>query len=144
MTTARRGSFDGDDYFMGVASLAAQQSKDPVTQVGACIEKNNVILGTGYNRMPRNCSHFSWGKSETDPLKNKHSYVCHAEMIAICNKNSADVKDSTMYVTLFPCNECAKLIVENGIKEVVYQSYKDKPSTDASKLIFDAAGVKYR
>ncbi|XP_018333675.1 deoxycytidylate deaminase-like isoform X3 [Agrilus planipennis] len=98
MTTARRGSFDGDDYFMGVASLA----------------------------------------------KNKHSYVCHAEMIAICNKNSADVKDSTMYVTLFPCNECAKLIVENGIKEVVYQSYKDKPSTDASKLIFDAAGVKYR
>ncbi|XP_025835282.1 deoxycytidylate deaminase-like [Agrilus planipennis] len=140
-------SIDRDDYFMAIAFLTAKLSSDPVTRVGACIVKDDVVVGIGYNRMPRNSkSKFSWKKDNPDPLKNKYPYVCHAAMVAICNKNSVDVKDSTMYISMFPCNECAKLIVENGIKEVVYLSdkYKDEIPTVASKLIFDAAKVIFR
>ncbi|CAH4001709.1 deoxycytidylate deaminase [Pieris brassicae] len=136
------------DYFMAMAFLAAKRSKDPCFQVGACIvNKENKIVGIGYNGMPIGCNddEFPWGKNTPSPLDSKSLYVCHAEMNAILNKNSADVKDCTMYVGLFPCNECAKIIIQSGIIEVVYLSNKswDKPKYAASRKMLDAAGVKY-
>ncbi|KAJ0172598.1 hypothetical protein K1T71_011737 [Dendrolimus kikuchii] len=136
------------DYFMATAFLAAKRSKDPAYQVGACVVNNeNKIVGIGYNGMPLGCSDddFPWGKNTPSPLDNKHLYVCHAEMNAILNKNSADVRDCTIYVGLFPCNECAKIIIQSGIKEVIYMSDKNasKPTNVASKRMFDASGVKY-
>ncbi|CAD5225555.1 unnamed protein product [Bursaphelenchus xylophilus] len=136
-----------DEFFIGVALLAAQRSKDPSTQVGAVIvDDNNIIVGVGYNGMPRGCDDddMPWGKNEEDPLKNKYYYVCHAEMNAIVNKKSA-IRDAKIYVTLFPCNECAKLIIQCGIKKVVYM--KDKPQKNemkASKLLFSKSKVEYQ
>lgn len=140
---------DWDEYFMAIAFLAAKRSKDPVTQVGACIVNSaNRILGIGYNGMPTGCSddEFPWGKNKDDELENKNFYVCHAEMNAIVNKNCSDVKNCTMYVVLFPCNECAKVIIQSGIKLVIYLSDKQaqKKSTIAAKRMFQAAGVQYR
>lgn len=134
---------------MGIAFLAAQRSKDPATQVGACIvDGDKHIVGIGYNGFPINCDDdsFPWTKESDDPLKNKYMYVCHAEVNAILNKNSIDVKGCTLYVALFPCNECAKIIIQSRIQEVVYLSDKhfDKPHTVASKMMLNAAGVKYR
>jgi dCMP deaminase len=134
---------------MGIAFLAAQRSKDPVTQVGACIvNKEKHIVGIGYNGFPINCNDdsFPWTKSSLDPLENKYMYVCHAEVNAVLNKNSIDVKGCSLYVALFPCNECAKIIIQSRIEEVVYLSDKhfDKPSTIASKKMLDSAGVFYR
>ncbi|CAH2979312.1 unnamed protein product [Chilo suppressalis] len=136
------------DYFMAIAFLAAKRSKDPVCQVGACIvNKENKIMGIGYNGMPNGCcdDFFPWGKNSPIPTETKALYVCHAEMNAILNKNSADVKDCTIFVGLFPCNECAKIIIQSGIREVVYLSDEKahKPSYQASKRMFDAAGIKY-
>ncbi|XP_034952394.1 deoxycytidylate deaminase [Chelonus insularis] len=138
-----------DDYFMGVAFLAARRSKDPVTAVGACIvDKQKRIVAIGYNGMPRGCSddEFPWTKYTEDELDSKHFYVCHAEANAILNKNSHDVENCTMYVGLFPCNECAKLIIQSGIKTVIYMSDKHshKTKTIASKRLLDAAKVEYR
>ncbi|XP_046646704.1 deoxycytidylate deaminase-like [Daphnia pulicaria] len=135
------------EYFMAVAFLAAMRSKDPCTQVGACItDSNNRIVGVGYNGMPIGCSDeiLPWGKNSSQPLETKYMYVCHAEMNAIMNKNTADLRGCTLYVALFPCNECAKLIIQAGIKQVVYMSdkHKNKPSTEASKMMFSMAGVK--
>lgn len=134
---------------MGIAFLAAQRSKDPATQVGACIVNDEKhIVGIGYNGLPINCGDdaFPWTKESADPLENKYMYVCHAEVNAILNKNSIDVKGCTLYVALFPCNECAKIIIQSRIKEVVYLSDKhfDKPHTIASKRMLNAAGVIYR
>lgn len=131
-----------DEYFMGVALLAAERSKDPNTQVGACIVKDNIILSTGYNGFPRGCSDdaFPW---EREGERNKYTYVVHAELNAILNSN-VPLNGATLYVSLFPCNECAKAIIQSGIKKVVYISdkYKDLPSTKASKEMLKAAGVK--
>jgi dCMP deaminase len=140
---------DWEEYFMGIAFLAAQRSKDPATQVGACIvNEEKHIVGIGYNGFPINCGDdsFPWTKDSDDPIKNKYMYVCHAEVNAILNKNSIDVKGCTLYVALFPCNECAKIIIQSRIKEVVYLSDKhaDKPSTIGSKKMLDAAKVKCR
>ncbi|KAM7009762.1 deoxycytidylate deaminase-like [Tautogolabrus adspersus] len=137
-----------DDYFMAVVSLSAQRSKDPNTQVGACIvDQENKIVGIGYNRMPNGCGDdkLPWARKEEDTLKNKHLYVCHAELNAIMNKNSADVKGCSVYVALFPCNECTKLIIQAGLKEVIYLSdkYKDRTETIASKRMLDMAGIQY-
>lgn len=134
---------------MGIAFLAAQRSKDPATQVGACIvNQEKHIVGIGYNGFPNNCNDdiFPWTKSSEDPLENKYMFVCHAEVNAILNKNSIDVKGCNLYVGLFPCNECAKIVIQSRIKEVIYVSDKhaEKPSTIASKKMFDASGVKYR
>ena len=121
-----------DQYFMGIAMMSAERSKDPSTQVGACIvDKNNRILSMGYNG---------------NPLDNKYFYVCHAELNAILNYIGGNLKDAIIYSTLFPCNECAKAIIQCGIKEVVYMSdkYASTDSTIASKRMFDMAGVKYR
>lgn len=138
-----------EEYFMGIAFLAAQRSKDPATQVGACIVNSEKhIVGIGYNGFPINCSddEFPWTKNSSNPMENKYMYVVHAEVNAILNKNSIDVKGCTLYVALFPCNECAKIIIQSRIKEVVYFSDKhaDKPNTIASKKLLDAANVSYR
>ncbi|XP_071787040.1 deoxycytidylate deaminase-like [Asterias amurensis] len=136
-----------DDYFMAVAFLSAERSKDPSSQVGACIvNEEKKIVGIGYNGMPNKCDDdkLPWGK-DGDWLDQKYAFVCHAEMNAIMNKNSSDVKNCTMYVALFPCNECAKLIIQSGIRKILYLSDKHiaKPATIASKRLLDLAGVEY-
>ena len=137
-----------DEYFMGVAILSAQRSKDPGTQVGACIVSDeNRIMTVGYNGMPRGCSDddYPWDRVG-DVLDTKYAFVCHAELNAILNYNGGSMKNSRCYVTLFPCNECAKAIIQSGIKRVLYLSdkYKDTDGVKASKKMFDAAGVEYR
>ena len=135
-----------DEYFMGVAILAAQRSKDPNTQVGACIVSNdNKILSIGYNGMPLNCSDddFTWERDSADD--NKYFYTVHSELNAILNYRGGSLEGSKIYVTLFPCNECAKLIIQAGIKEVVYlRMYSKDDLVKITKKMFDAAGVSYR
>lgn len=139
------------DYFMATAFLAAKRSKDPCSQVGACIvNEDKRIVSIGYNGMPNRCSddQFPWSKNKKarSKLHTKSLYVCHAEMNAIVNRNSASVKNCTMYVSLFPCNECAKIIIQSGIRKVLYKSdkHEHKPTTKAAKKMFDAAGIDYR
>jgi len=136
---------------MATAFLAAMRSKDPRTQVGACIvNEDKRIVGVGYNGMPNRCSddEFSWSrkKEKRSKLDQKSLYVCHAEMNAIMNKYAADVKNCTIYVGLFPCNECAKIIIQSGIRKVVYVSDKHscKKETAAAKQMFRAAGIECR
>ena len=134
-----------DEYFMGVAKLAACRSKDPNTQVGACIvSPDDIIISTGYNGMPKGCSddEFPWNR---DGEINKYPFVVHAELNAILNANGRDLRGSRVYVALFPCNECAKAIIQSGVKEVVYLSdkYNGTPGNIASKRMLDSAGVKY-
>jgi dCMP deaminase len=138
-----------DDYFMSVAFLSAMRSKDPSTQVGACIvNADKRIVGIGYNGFPAGCSDdcLPWARSAPNELDTKYPYVCHAEMNAILNKNSADVRGCTIYVALFPCNDCAKLIIQSGIKSIVYVSdkYHDTPMFVASRRMLDLSGVQYR
>lgn len=135
-----------NEYFMGVAALSAKRSKDPNTKVGSCVvNEDKRIIGIGYNGFPTGCSDedFPWGKNE-NYLNTKYPYVVHAEANAILNC-TANTKNSTLYVTLFPCNECAKLIIQSGIKEVIYSDdkYKDTESSVAARKMFDAAKVKY-
>lgn len=137
-----------DQYFMGIAMLSAQRSKDNHTQVGACIvDEHNKILSVGYNGMPSGCDDddMPWER-EGDPLNTKYAYVCHAELNAILNYNGGALRGSRLYVTLFPCNECAKAIIQKGIKEVIYLSdkYADSVATIASKRMFDEVGIAYR
>ena len=135
-----------DEYFMGVAMLAARRSKDPNTQVGACIvSPDNIIISTGYNGLPNGCSddEYPW---EREGEETKYPYVVHAELNAILNANGRDLRGSRLYVALFPCNECAKAIIQAGVKEVLYLSdkYASTAATRASKLMLDSAGVTYR
>ena len=135
-----------DEYFMGIALLASMRSKDPNTQVGACIvDSNNIILSTGYNGFPTGCSddEFPWERSGEDT---KYPYVVHAELNAILNSGGKDLRGASIYVALFPCNECAKAIIQSGIKEVVYLSdkYANEKTTIASNRMLQAAGVKLR
>ncbi|XP_078417963.1 deoxycytidylate deaminase [Cetorhinus maximus] len=143
----REEYLEWSEYFMAVAFLSAQRSKDPNSQVGACIvNPENKIVGIGYNGMPNGCSDdlLPWARTASNKLDTKYLYVCHAELNAILNKNSADVKGCTIYVALFPCNECAKLIIQSGISKVTYMSdkYRDTPEMKASKLMLDMAGVE--
>ena len=136
-----------DEYFMGIAMLAARRSKDPSTQVGACIVSDaNIIISTGYNGMPKGCSddEFPWAREGAEN-NTKYPYVVHAELNAILNASGRDLRGSRIYVALFPCNECAKAIIQSGITEVLYLSdkYKDTMGNLASKRMLDAAGVKY-
>lgn len=136
-----------DEYFMGVAVLSAMRSKDPNTQVGACIvNPQKRIVGIGYNGLPYGCNdnEFSWER-EGDYLNTKYPYVVHAEPNAILNSISS-LDNCTIYVTLFPCNECTKLIIQSGIKEIVYMDdkYSNTDSDLAAKKMLDAAKVKYR
>ena len=142
----RNGYISWDQYFMGVALLAAMRSKDPNTQVGACIvDRANHILSTGYNGFPNGCSddEFPWGREGT-MLESKYPFVVHAELNAILNARGKDLTGSRIYVALFPCNECAKAIIQSGVAEVVYLSdkYDGTPMNLASKRMLDAAGVK--
>ncbi|MBE5946080.1 MAG: dCMP deaminase family protein [Lachnospiraceae bacterium] len=138
-----------DQYFMGIAIMSAQRSKDPSTQVGACIvDQDNRILSMGYNGMPSGCDddNMPWAR-EGAALESKYLFVCHAELNAILNyRGSGNLKGARCYVTLFPCNECAKAIIQSGISEIIYMSdkYGDTESTIASKRMFDLAGIKYR
>ena len=134
---------------MAIAFLSAQRSKDPSSQVGCCIvSEENKIVGIGYNGMPNRCSDddLPWQRSADNWLDTKYPYVCHAELNAILNKNSSDVKNCTMYVGLFPCNECAKLVIQSGIKDIIYMSdkYHDTKEMIASRRLLDMAGIKYR
>ncbi|MCR4716994.1 MAG: dCMP deaminase family protein [Lachnospiraceae bacterium] len=137
-----------DQYFMGIALLSAERSKDNNTRVGACIvDKNNKILSVGYNGMPTGCNddEMPWDR-EGEFLKTKYAFVCHAELNAILNYNGGSLDGARLYVTLFPCNECAKAIIQKGIKEVIYISdkYATLESTIASKRMLDMAGVTVR
>ena len=134
-----------DDYFMSVAFLSAQRSKDPNKQVGAVIVgPDRVIMGVGYNGFPRGCSDsdLPWAKKSTNgnPMETKYAYVCHAEMNAIMNKNAQSLRGATLYVTMYPCNECAKLIIQSGITEVVYFEGKNVEPADAAGGSSDAGG----
>jgi dCMP deaminase len=136
-----------DDYFMSVSFLTAQRSKDPNTQVGACIvDPDHRIVGLGYNGMPRGLSDddMPWARDNANPLYNKYLYVTHAEVNAILNKGSSDVRGSTLYVALFPCENCAKMIIQSGIRRVVFLNdhYHDTPGCKASRIMLQCARVE--
>ena len=144
--TKRQDYISWDEYFMGIAMLSAMRSKDPNTQVGACIvSQEHKILSMGYNGFPTGCSddEFTWEREGED---NKYFYSTHSELNAILNYRGGSLEGASIYVTLFPCNECAKLIIQSGIKEIVYVSDKYNGSNDnvASKRMLAAAGVKCR
>jgi len=147
MEKSREDYISWDECFMRMSYVIAERSKDPSTQVGAVIVNDqNVVVGMGYNGFPRGIENedLPWDR-DGDLLDTKYPYVVHAETNAIFNSNSK-TKDCRIYVKLFPCNECAKAIIQNGIKEVIFESdkYHDEDIWVASRRIFDAAGVKYR
>ena len=147
MTPKRSDYITWDEYFMGVAQLSALRSKDPNTQVGSCIvSEKNKILSMGYNGFPTGCSDddFPWAR-EGSPLDTKYPFVTHSELNAILNYRGGSLEGAKLYVSLFPCNECAKAIIQCGIRTVVYDSdkYASSDMTIASKRMFDAAGVRY-
>ena len=143
----RENYISWDEYFMGVSYLSGMRSKDPNTQVGACIvSQDNKILSMGYNGFPTGCSDedFPW-KREGDFTEVKYSYVTHSELNAILNYRGGSLKGAKLYVSLFPCNECAKAIIQSGITAVIYadDKYSGTASDIAAKKMFDAAGVTY-
>ena len=144
----RQDNLNWDEYFMGIALLSALRSKDPSTQVGACIvDPNNKVVSIGYNGMPRGVDDnlIPWGHGEG--TESKYLYVCHAEFNAILNtRDGSALSGCRIYVTLFPCNECAKAIIQTGIKEVIYLSdkYHETVQQQASRRILDMAGIEYR
>ena len=143
-----KNNISWDEYFVGLAMLSAMRSKDPNTKVGACIvDDNHKVVSIGYNGMPCGCDEdqLSWNKGEG--LDSKYLYVCHAEFNAILNtRNGSSLKGCTLYVTLFPCNECAKACIQVGIKEIIYvdNKYKDTTETQASLKMLSLAGIKLR
>lgn len=146
--TKRTDYISWDEYFMGIALLSAKRSKDPNTQVGACIvNKKNKIVGVGYNGLPIGCDDddFPWD-NKGEFLDTKYPYVCHAELNAILNNIGIDLEGCKIYTALFPCNECSKAIIQSGIKEVIYLSDKHSASDifKASKLLLEKSGVQYR
>lgn len=148
MVKKRQTYISWDEYFMGVALLSACRSKDPNTQVGACIVNNkNKIVGAGYNGLPTGCNDddFPWEKQGTF-LDTKYPYICHAELNAILNNIGMDLSGCKIYTALFPCNECTKAIIQAGIIEVIYLSdkYKGTDVFKASKIMLDKANVSYR
>lgn len=143
----RENYISWDEYFMGIAILSAQRSKDSSTQVGACIvNEEKKIVAVGYNGMPTGCNDddMPWERTGSTSLDTKYPFVCHAELNAILNRNTASLKNATLYVTLFPCNECAKAIIQSGVKRVVYaeNKYADTEGVKASKLMFEKCGVE--
>ncbi len=147
-TKKRTGYLSWDEYFMSVALLSAQRSKDPNTQVGACVASpDNKIVGVGYNGFPWGCSddELPWAR-EGKYLDTKYPFVCHAELNAVLNSTAPDLKGCKIYVGLFPCNECTKVIIQAGIGEIIYLSdkYAESDSVRASKLMLDISGTKYR
>ena len=148
MSNKREDYISWDEYFMGVAQLSAQRSKDPSTQVGACIvSQDNKILSMGYNGLPWGCSDddFPWEKTDNTPEHSKYFYSTHSELNAILNYRGGSLEGTKLYVTLFPCNECAKAVIQCGIRTIIYDSdkYDGTDSVIASKRMLDAAGVSY-
>lgn len=146
MSDKRENYISWDEYFMGVSLLAAQRSKDPNTQVGACIiDDQNRILSTGYNGFPQGCSDddFPWNRDESLG-ETKYQFVVHAELNAVLNARGKNLSGAKLYVSLFPCHECAKAIIQSGVREVVYLSdkYNGTPSDNASRRMLGAAGIK--
>lgn len=144
----RKDYISWDEYFIGIAELSAMRSKDPNTQVGCCIvNENNRILSVGYNGFPSGCDddEFPWEREAESMLDTKYPFVCHAELNAILNSR-VSLEGARLYVTLFPCNECAKAIIQSGIKEVIYVSdkYSESEATIASKKMLLSAGIKLR
>ncbi len=147
VTKKRAGYLSWDEYFMGIAFMSGMRSKDPNSQVGCCIVgPDNKILSMGYNGFPKGCSddEFPWSRTG-EPLDTKYLYVTHSELNAILNFRGGSLEGAKMYVSLFPCSECAKAIIQAGIRTVVYDDdkYADQPSFMAAKRMFDAAGVSY-
>ena len=144
----REDYINWDENFMGVAYLSARRSKDPNTQVGACIvSQDNKILSMGYNGFPNGCSDedFPWNRESADPYDNKYFYTTHSELNAILNYRGGSLEGSKLYVTLFPCNECAKALIQSGIRTVIYAEdrYANTSSIKASKRMLRAAGVEF-
>ena len=144
----REDYINWDEYFMGIAFLSAKRSKDPNTQVGACIvSRDNKILSMGYNGFPNGCSDedFPWNRESADPYDNKYFYTTHSELNAILNYRGGSLEDSKLYVTLFPCNECAKALIQSGIRTVIYAEdrYANTSAIRASKRMLRAAGVEF-
>lgn len=134
-----------DEYFIGLAQLSAKRSKDPNTKVGAClVDQNKRVIGLGYNGMPKGNDNFPWER-EGKPIDTKYPYVIHAEMNAILNSTKL-IKDASIYVSLFPCSNCAKLLVQAGVIEVVYSDdkYKGTEDDDIAQKILKESGVKVR
>lgn len=147
MSDKRQDYISWDEYFMGVAMLSGMRSKDPNTQVGACIvSEDNKILSMGYNGFPKGCSDddFPWCR-EGEPLDNKYFYTVHSELNALLNYRGGSLEGAKLYVSLFPCNECAKALIQAGIKTIVYDcdKYATADNVIASKRMLDAAGVRY-
>ena len=148
MSGKREDYITWDEYFMGVAKLAGMRSKDPHSQVGSVIvSPDNKILSIGYNGFPRGCSddEYPWAR-EGDALDTKYLYVTHSELNAILNYRGGNLEGSKIYVSLFPCNECSKAIIQSGIGEIIYDDdkYPDSESVIASKRMLRSAGVKFR
>ena len=147
MIEARKNFISWDECFMRMAHVIAQRSKDPSTQAGAVVaDQNNIVVGLGYNGFPRGVDNAAlpWER-EGSFLDTKYAYVCHAEENAIYNANKS-TRGCKVYCTLFPCNECAKTIIQNGITEVIFESdkYHNVDAFIASRRLLDAAGIKYR
>ncbi len=147
MAGKREDYISWDEYFMAVAKLAGLRSKDPHSQVGSCIVSNdNKILSMGYNGFPIGCpdDEFPWER-EGDETDTKYPYVVHSELNAILNYRGGSLEGAKLYVSLFPCNECAKAIIQAGIKTIVYDDdkYEGTPAVAASKRMLDSAGVRY-
>lgn len=148
MVGKRKGYLSWDEYFMAVALLSGQRSKDPNTQVGACVANDqNKIVGVGYNGFPRGCSDdvLPWAR-EGDWLDTKYPYVCHAELNAVLNSITLDLRRCRLYVALFPCNECTKVIIQAGISEIIYLSdkYQQTDSVRASKIMLEKSQTAFR
>ena len=146
MSAKRSDYISWDEYFMGVALLSGRRSKDPNTQVGCCIvSQDNKILSMGYIGLPTGCSddEFPWVREGDDPLETKYVYTVHSELNAILNYRGGSLEGAKLYVSLFPCNECAKAIIQSGIRRIVYDSdkYETTPAVVASKKMLNAAGV---
>ena len=144
----RQGYLSWDEYFMGVAMLSGMRSKDPHSQVGACIASaDNKILSMGYNGFPKGCDddEYPWNR-DGDVYDSKYAYVTHSELNAILNYRGGSLDGTKLYVTLFPCNECCKAIIQAGIKTVIYDcdKYADTPSVIASKRMMKASGVTFQ
>lgn len=144
----RQDYISWDEYFMGISLMSAMRSKDGSTQVGACIvSEENKILSVGYNGMPTGCNddEMPWER-EGKFLETKYPFVCHAELNAILNRSTGSLKNAKIYVSLFPCNECAKAIIQSGIKEVIYwdDKYAETDEVKASKMMFRMSGVTVR
>lgn len=135
------------DYFLAHALLGAFRSPDPSTQVGCVLVKNKQIVGMGYNGYPKGVEPFTWNRDPKAPmLESKYTYVVHSEVNAVLNTSREDCKGATAYMTLFPCNHCAGIMISAGIKDIVYfdDKYHDMDFSKAARKLLRAAKVPFQ